>query len=113
MSVPRVERPATAPEGVVPAMVTQVYPNGRVKYQGGVLMNLRTGYGTYYYPNGDRYAGQFAYDQPHGKGTYYFADGDKFIGTFRNGKRTGPGTLFNANGEVEEEGNYVNDVLRE
>ena len=76
-------------------------------------MSLRTGYGTYYYPNGDRYAGQFAYDQPHGKGTYYFADGDKFVGTFRQGKRSGPGTLFNADGEVEEEGNYVNDVLKQ
>ncbi|XWW43821.1 M48 family metalloprotease [Fibrella sp. USSR17] len=103
---------SAAPDGVVPVTVTQVYPNGRVKYQGGVLMNLRTGDGTYYYPNGDRYTGQFAYDQPHGKGTYYFADGDKFVGTFRNGKRTGPGTLFNADGDVEEEGNYVNDVLR-
>lgn len=104
---------ASAPEGVAPTTVTQLYPNGRVKYQGGLLMNLRTGYGTYYYPNGDRYVGQFAYDQPHGKGTYLFADGDKFVGTFRNGKRTGPGTLYNADGEVEEEGNYVNDVLGE
>ncbi len=104
---------ASDPEGIMPTTVTQLYPNGRVKYQGGLLANLRTGYGTYYYPNGDRYVGQFAYDQPHGKGTYLFADGDKFVGTFRNGKRTGPGTLFNADGEVDEEGNYVNDVLRE
>lgn len=113
LTAPKVDKPVvSASDEVVPAMITQVYPNGRVKYRGGVLMNLRTGYGTYYYPNGDRYAGQFAYDQPHGKGTYYFADGDKFVGSFRNGKRTGPGTLLNADGEVEEQGNYVNDVLR-
>ncbi|MBO0938991.1 M48 family metalloprotease [Fibrella sp. HMF5335] len=120
----RLAAPATAKEsseprksgaesvaGIVPTLVTQRYENGQVKYKGGVLMNLRTGYGTYYYPNGDRYAGQFAYDQPHGKGTYYFADGDRFVGTFRNGKRTGFGTLFTADGDVEEEGNYVNDVV--
>ncbi|MEZ0542967.1 hypothetical protein [Fibrella arboris] len=112
-ATPRVEKDVTAaPDGIVPVIATQVYANGRVRYKGGILMNMRTGNGTYYYPNGDRYVGQFAYDQPHGKGTYYFADGDTFIGTFRNGKRTGPGTLFNAAGEVEEEGNYVNDVLR-
>ena len=112
-TVPQVDKPTvSASAGVMPTLVTQTYPNGRLKYQGGVLMSLRTGQGTYYYPNGDRYVGQFAYDQPHGKGIYYFADGDRFIGNFRNGKRTGPGTLFNADGEVQEEGNYVNDVLR-
>jgi hypothetical protein len=110
-------KPAPAPTNVpeptaTPSLTTQLYPNGKVKYKGGVLMGLRTGYGIYYYPNGDRYAGQFAYDQPHGKGTYYFADGDRFVGTFRTGKRSGPGTLYDAEGEVEEEGNYVNDVLR-
>ena len=98
--------------GVMPTATTQLYANGSVKYQGDLLMNMRTGYGVYHYANGDRYAGQFAYDQPNGKGTYYFADGDKFVGTFRNGKRSGAGTLFNADGEVEEEGNYLNDVLQ-
>lgn len=111
-SAPKVEKQVTGPSGILPATTTQYYANGRLKYQGGILMNLRTGNGTYYYPNGDRYVGQFAYDQPHGKGTYHFADGDTFVGTFRNGKRTGPGTLFDAQGEVEEEGNYINDVLR-
>lgn len=107
-------RPAPATStGVVPALVTQTYPNGRLKYRGSVLMNLRTGQGTYYYPNGDRYVGQFAYDQPHGKGAYHFADGDVFVGTFRGGKRAGYGMLYNSAGEVTEEGNYVNDVLRE
>ncbi|MEZ0609699.1 M48 family metalloprotease [Fibrella sp. WM1] len=104
--------PVTASTGVTPTLATQTYPGGKLKYKGGVLMGLRTGYGVYYYPNGDRYAGQFAYDQPHGKGTYYFSDGDRFVGTFRNGKRSGPGTLYDAEGGVEEEGNYANDVLR-
>ncbi|RYF75442.1 MAG: hypothetical protein EOO39_06935, partial [Cytophagaceae bacterium] len=113
VAAPRADKPVpTSSSTVVPAMVTQYYTNGRLKYQGGVLMNLRTGQGTYYYPNGDRYVGQFAYDQPHGKGTYHFADGDTFVGTFRSGKRSGAGTLFNVEGDVEEEGNYVNDVLR-
>ncbi len=110
---PHTDRPvAPKAASVVPGLITQIYPNGRVKYRGEVLMNLRTGYGTYYYPNGDRYVGQFAYDQPHGKGSYHFADGDTFVGTFRYGKRTGPGTLYDAAGEVEEEGDYLNDVLR-
>ncbi|WP_229375865.1 M48 family metalloprotease [Fibrella aquatilis] len=34
--------------GVAPTLVTQFYTDGRLKYKGGVLMNLRTGYGTYY-----------------------------------------------------------------
>ncbi|WP_374758153.1 hypothetical protein [Fibrella aquatilis] len=63
-------------------------------------------------PTTNRYAGQFAYDQPHGKGTYYFADGDRFVGTFRSGRRTGPGTLYDADGEVTEKGNYLNDALQ-
>jgi hypothetical protein len=110
-------KPTPAPtnvptERVAPKLTTQLYANGKLKYKGEVLADLRTGYGIYYYPNGDRYAGQFAYDQPHGKGTYYFADGDHFVGTFRHGKRSGPGTLYDAEGEIEEEGNYINDVLR-
>lgn len=42
--------------------------------------NCETGYGTYVFPSGNRYTGNFSARRREGKGVFYFADGNKFDG---------------------------------
>ena len=65
-------------------------------------------YGTYIWPNGDKYSGQFINGQRTGIGTLLWANGDEYSGEFINGKRTGIGTLIWANGD-EYSGQFIND----
>lgn len=89
----------------------QYYPDGKIKYKGAFRDNQRTGFGTYYFRNGDRYVGQFADNAPNGKGAYHFSDGDRFVGVFREGKRHGYGVLYDSEGDKQEAGEYEDDEL--
>ncbi len=49
----------------------------------GPLRNgLRHGRGTLYFPNGDKYKGDYKDHVREGRGAYYFADGDKYKGLY-------------------------------
>ena len=57
--------------------------------------------GICYYPNGNKYEGEFKDEMPHGIGNslnylgkYYAADGSKYEGEWENGKVQGKGTKF-------------------
>ena len=39
--------------------------------------------GTYTWENGDKYVGEFRYDDRTGFGTYNFSNGDKYVGQFK------------------------------
>ncbi len=86
----------------------QFYPGGAVRYKGDFQEDLRSGQGTYYFTNGDKYVGYFFENVPQGKGTYHYADGERFSGTFRKGIREGYGVLTRANG-TREAGYYKDD----
>lgn len=85
--------------------------------------NCTNGYGTYIWPNGDRFVGEFKNGQTtrgkgenilsngdkyigeylntfrEGNGTYIYVNGDKYIGEFKKGEFHGQGTFIKANGE--------------
>ena len=84
------------------------YPDGTLRYKGEFVQDQRSGKGTYYFSNGDKYVGDFLRNVPHGKGTYHFQDGERFVGTFRTGVREGYGVLYRKNG-TREVGYYEND----
>ncbi|ANS03892.1 serine protease [uncultured Mediterranean phage uvDeep-CGR2-AD3-C191] len=65
---------------------------------GGCATHPQNGYGTYTWPNGDKYVGEFRNGKKHGQGTATYADGDKYVGEYRNDKRTGQGTYTWPNG---------------
>ena len=56
-------------------------------------------YGTYTWPDGEKYVGEFKDGKFNGQGTYTFASGNKYVGDFKDGKRTGQGTYFSASGD--------------
>lgn len=86
----------------------QFYPGGMIRYKGEFESDLRSGRGTYYFTNGDKYVGYFLENVPHGKGTYYYSDGERFVGNFKQGIRDGYGVLYKTNGN-RETGYYKND----
>jgi uncharacterized tellurite resistance protein B-like protein len=48
-------------------------------------------YGTYTYPNGDKYFGDFIRGSFNGKGKITFSNGDQHVGKYKDGKRSGFG----------------------
>jgi len=61
-----------------------VYIDGS-KYTGEIVKSKRGGQGTYSWPNGDSFSGNWENDSM-GEGTYSFADGRSYSGTFKNNK---------------------------
>ena len=53
--------------------------------------DCRNGFGTYIYPSGARYVGQFQDGKIFGNGTCYFKDGSIYQGEWENGKPNGKG----------------------
>jgi hypothetical protein len=49
--------------------------------------NCVNGQGTYTWPDGTKYVGEWKDDKFHGQGTLTFADGEKYIGEFKDGKK--------------------------
>lgn len=84
------------------------FPSGS-KYVGEFKANKLEGQGTYSFANGDKYVGEFKANMRNGKGTLTLVNGNKYIGEYKNGKRSGNGTLFAAGGHIISEGVWDDD----
>jgi serine/threonine protein kinase len=61
--------------------------------------NCENGRGTYRYPDGSEYSGDFRNAKMHGQGTYVYAGrGEKYVGEWRNGVINGQGTYYYRSG---------------
>ena len=58
------------------------------------------GRGTYIYPSGAKYSGQFKNGKIQGEGILYFSNGNKYVGNWVNQYRSGKGKLIYANGDI-------------
>ncbi|MDA9885295.1 hypothetical protein N9D59_06745, partial [Burkholderiaceae bacterium] len=76
---------------------TYTYPNGD-KYVGEYKDGEQHGQGTYTFPNRDKYVGEFKDAQRNGQGTYTYADGSKYVGEYKDDKFNGQGTYTYASG---------------
>ena len=56
------------------------------------------GQGTYTYPDGRNYVGEWKDAKKHGQGTFTYLDGKMYVGEFKNGKWDGQGTFTFPNG---------------
>ncbi|UFH54113.1 M48 family metalloprotease [Spirosoma sp. KNUC1025] len=81
-------RPISAPKAPVRATV------------GCVSGDCEDGTGTFIYPTGERYVGEFEEGDKHGEGVEYYADGKvKYKGNFRDNLRSDYGMYFYRNGD--------------
>lgn len=56
--------------------------------------NCSNGYGTYQYPNGNKYIGNFKLGKPNGTGILYCANGNKYIGHWEDNWQQGEGKFI-------------------
>ncbi|MCP3888325.1 MAG: SUMF1/EgtB/PvdO family nonheme iron enzyme [Desulfobulbaceae bacterium] len=66
------------------------------------------GQGTYIYPDGSVYAGQWENDKFNGQGTFTYSDGSVYIGQWENSLRNGQGTFTRPSGS-KYQGQWKND----
>jgi hypothetical protein len=78
---------------------TFTYPNGQV-YIGQWEFLERNGRGTMKYADGRVYIGEFKSGLRHGKGTMTWPSGRRYEGDFVHGKRTGKGTMVYPDGRI-------------
>ena len=88
---------------------TFTFPNGE-KYVGEFRDEKYHGQGTYTFPSGEKYVGEYRDGKHHGQGTHTFPNGQIYVGEHRDGKRSGQGTHTLPNGEKYvgefKDGNY-------
>ena len=71
---------------------TYTWPSG-MQYIGQWKGGAMNGRGTQIWPNGDEYVGQYKGNIMFGRGTYTWPSGDKYTGQFKGPKQHGEGTL--------------------
>lgn len=67
--------------------------NGKITYNGYVVANKMSGFGTLTFENGDKYEGNFKNGIFNGQGTFTSASGWVYEGQFKNGLAHGQGKL--------------------
>lgn len=70
------------------------FPNGE-KYIGEFKDNKRNGQGVTTFTDGEKYVGEFKNDEYSGQGIYSFSNGNKYAGKFTNGKYSGQCSSMN------------------
>ncbi|CAK0840591.1 unnamed protein product, partial [Prorocentrum cordatum] len=88
---------------------TLAHPDGQ-RYCGQFKYDQKSGYGTQTYPSGSTYSGQWADDLQNGHGTENWADGSAFEGQFRAGEKHGWGRFMWGNGCLYE-GEFVRNDM--
>jgi len=66
---------------------------------GCIKGNCINGKGTFKWPNGDQYNGEWKNEKPHGLGTFKWVNGTKYIGDWEFGIQNGQGTVTWTNGD--------------
>ena len=78
---------------------TYTWPDGN-KYVGEFKEDKRNGQGTFTFLNGSKYVGEFKDGKMQGQGTYTWVDGNKYVGNMMDNKLYGQGTYTFANGDT-------------
>ena len=74
------------------------FPSGNT-YIGEWQNNKIHGLGTFIFKNGEKYVGENENNYRHGQGTNTYPNGDKYVGEYQNGNKHGQGNYTFANGE--------------
>lgn len=68
----------------------------------GEWRNGSWAYGTYCWPNGDRYVGEFKGNKRHGHGVFNYSNGDRYEGEWKSDIKDGKGRYIYKNGTCYE-----------
>ena len=79
-------------------------------YLGEQVLGLRTGFGEFYFNNGNKYVGMWQNNYMHGKGVLKCVNGESYDGEWKFGKRNGHGTFYYSDGN-RLEGVFFNDKV--
>jgi LysM repeat protein len=83
---------------------------------GCISGDCNTGIGTYLFPKGEKYVGEFKNGTYNGKGTFSWPNGQTYTGGWKNGAQNGFGTFTYSNGKTEtgewENNNLLKDVIK-
>ena len=77
---------------------TFTFPSGN-EYVGEWKDNKYHGYDTFKISDGDKYVGEYKDGKTHGQGAYTWADGDKYVGEYKEGSAW-TGITYDKNGSV-------------
>ena len=77
------------------------------KYEGDLINGKKQGKGTYTWPNGNKYIGEWKDNIINGKGEFIFNTGAKYNGNWKNNKFDGEGEFIWTNGD-RYNGNWQN-----
>lgn len=77
---------------------TYTWPDGQ-KYVGQFKNAKRTGQGTYTWTDGRKYVGQWKDNNRNGDGTMTYPNGNKYVGQYRGHKKNGQGTFIWRDGQ--------------
>ena len=61
--------------------------------------DCENGQGTYKFPAGGKYIGEWKNGKRHGQGTSTYFDGSKYVGEYKNDERDGTGTHISPDGK--------------
>jgi len=90
---------------------TWEWPNGTI-YKGEFKNKARNGYGYYLFENGDVYVGEWQNNERHGYGVYYFSNHNshkRYSGEWRAGQRSGMGILHYNDAKISPRFGVWND----
>ena len=106
-----IQRSVLGPNPSVEINVTYSEEDAQKRLALQIIADQKGSFGTLTWRSGAMYAGQFAGELSQGQGSYFYPDGRKFEGQWLNGKRNGHGTLFSARNEVLAEGEWEDGEL--
>lgn len=86
------------------------YPDGN-RYVGEWGNNNRNGQGTLTFSSGHRYVGEFRNGNYNGQGAFFWADGNRYVGEYRDHKRAGQGIYYGADGSIKQSGEWADGNL--
>jgi hypothetical protein len=84
---------------------TYSFPDGS-KYIGEFKAGNFGGFGTFYYANGSVYIGEWFNGNRNGNGSLTYRNGTKYVGEWRDGFQNGMGVEYTAEGRVLASGTY-------
>ena len=77
---------------------TFTFPSGN-EYVGEWKDDKRHGHGASTFADGDQHVGEYKDGKPHGQGAYTWADGDKYVGEYKDGSAW-TGITYDKNGSI-------------